>query len=58
MKIDFHCRGCNQTGTLEISLKEILGKRKNDELLMDLIIDEVKHECENTNVGVKVHEES
>ena len=58
MTIDWHCRGCNEQATQVIDVSVIVKNRKPGEPLLEVLQRLTKHECENKNIGVKVHVES
>lgn len=58
MKIDWHCAGCNELGSFEVTLDDLVKGRKKEDMITLLITWTEVHIhpiCEHKNIGVKLH---
>jgi hypothetical protein len=54
MKVQWHCRGCNNLGEEEIEIQKILKVKKNENVdLFTIILSLIKHSCSNKDLGVR-----
>ena len=50
MKIEWHCRGCNEKGEQEVDYTKF--NPEKDKVLV-FLISQVEHKCDNLNLGIK-----